>query len=181
MIDSNSNPDGVTYPVPGNDDAGRAITLYCDLLARAAIDGIGRAQGGAGVDIGEAEEVTEAALEEAPVELAKNGKAGAHIQSVETAKPAPAKSPAAEAAVAEGDQTSTLEALAEPQGEKDDLKKIRGITKTNEKKLNERGIFHYWQIANFTQDNLDEIDRLLHGNGQIAKGDWVDQARELTS
>jgi small subunit ribosomal protein S2 len=181
VIDSNSNPDGVTYPVPGNDDAGRAITLYCDLLARAAIDGIGRAQGGAGVDIGEAEEVTEAALEEAPVELAKNGKAGAHIQSVETAKPAPAKSPATEAAVAEGDQTSTLEALAEPQGEKDDLKKIRGITKTNEKKLNERGIFHYWQIASFTQDNLDEIDRLLHGNGQIAKGDWVDQARELTS
>src|SRR3984893_4753306 len=51
VIDSNSNPDGVTYPVPGNDDAGRAITLYCDLLARAAIDGIGRAQGGAGVDI----------------------------------------------------------------------------------------------------------------------------------
>jgi small subunit ribosomal protein S2 len=85
VIDSNSNPDGVTYPVPGNDDAGRAITLYCDLLARAAIDGIGRAQGGAGVDIGEAEEVTEAALEEAPVELAKNGKAGAHIQSVDTA------------------------------------------------------------------------------------------------
>jgi small subunit ribosomal protein S2 len=181
VIDSNSNPDGVTYPVPGNDDAGRAITLYCDLLARAAIDGIGRAQGGAGVDIGEAEEVTEAALDEAPVERAKNGKAGAHTQSVEAAKPAPAKSPAPEAAIAEGDQTSTLEALAEPQGEKDDLKKIRGITKTNEKKLNERGIFHYWQIASFTQDNLDEIDRLLHGNGQIAKGDWVDQARELTS
>jgi small subunit ribosomal protein S2 len=181
VIDSNSNPDGVTYPVPGNDDAGRAITLYCDLLARAAIDGIGRAQGGAGVDIGEAEEVSEAALEEVPAEPAKNGKAGAHTQSVETAKPEPAKSPAAEAAVAEGDQTSTLEALAEPQGEKDDLKKIRGITKANEKKLNERGIFHYWQIASFTQDNLDEIDRLLHGNGQIAKGDWVDQARELTS
>jgi small subunit ribosomal protein S2 len=169
VIDSNSNPEGVTYPVPGNDDAGRAITLYCDLIARAAIDGIERAQGVAGVDIGEAEEVTEAALEEVPAEPAKNGKAGAHA-TVEVA------------AEREGESgVSTLESLAEPQGEKDDLKKIRGLTKTYEKKLNERGIFHYWQIASFTQDNLDEIDRLLHGNGQIAKGDWVDQARELTS
>ena len=70
VIDSNSNPDGVTYPIPGNDDAGRAITLYCDLIARAAIDGIGRAHGSAGVDIGEAEEISEAVLEEAAAEAA---------------------------------------------------------------------------------------------------------------
>ena len=95
--------------------------------------------------------------------------------------PAPKKKAKASKPVAEEERTSTLEGLPEPQGEKDDLKKIRGLTKAHEKKLNERGIFHYWQIAAFTQDNLDEIDRLLHGNGQIAKGDWVDQARELTS
>ncbi len=183
VIDSNSNPDGVTYPIPGNDDAGRAITLYCDLLARAAIDGIERAQGVSGVDIGEAEEVSEAALEEIPAQPAKNGKAGAHSHSAEE-MPAAAKAeakPHLKEPAEESDQSSTLEGLAEPQGEKDDLKKIRGITKANEKKLNERGVFHFWQIAAFTQDNLDEIDRLLHGNGQIAKGDWVDQARELTS
>jgi small subunit ribosomal protein S2 len=189
VIDSNSNPDGVTYPIPGNDDAGRAITLYCDLLARAAIDGIERAQGVSGIDIGEAEEVSEAVLEEIPVESvkaesvkaepAKQDKATARRRK-ETAEQPAAKAPV-EAADAEGDQTSTLGGIAEPQGEKDDLKKIRGITKSYEKKLNERGIFHYWQIASLTQDNLDEIDRLLHGNGQIAKGDWVDQARELTS
>ena len=63
IIDSNSNPDGVNYPIPGNDDAGRAITLYCDLIARAAIDGIERAQGVAGIDIGEAEEVSEPLLQ----------------------------------------------------------------------------------------------------------------------
>ncbi|MFT4078831.1 30S ribosomal protein S2 [Rhodomicrobium lacus] len=162
VIDSNSNPDGVTYPIPGNDDAGRAITLYCDLISRAAIDGIERAQGVSGIDIGEAEDVAEVALDEVP---ATNGKNGAH----------------ATVAKKEDDAETTLEGLAEPQGEKDDLKKVRGITKAHEKKLNERGIFHFWQVAAFTQDNLDEIDRLLHGNGQIAKGDWVDQARELTS
>jgi small subunit ribosomal protein S2 len=179
IIDSNSNPDGVNYPIPGNDDAGRAITLYCDLIARAAIDGIERAQGVAGIDIGAAEEVSEAALADAAVEPAKNGK-DAHPAKVNGEAPAPKKKAKAPEPAAE-EETSTLEGLAEPQGEKDDLKKIRGITKAHEKKLNERGIFHYWQVAAFTQDNLDEIDRLLHGNGQIAKGDWVDQARELTS
>jgi predicted flap endonuclease-1-like 5' DNA nuclease len=96
-------------------------------------------------------------------------------------KPASKEAKQAKEAPEEQPAESTLEKLAEPQGEKDDLKKIKGITRTNEKKLNELGIFHYWQIAAFTQDNLDEIDRVLHGNGQIAKGDWVDQARELTS
>jgi small subunit ribosomal protein S2 len=56
IVDSNCDPDGITYPVPGNDDAGRAITLYCDLIARAAIDGIEKAQGSVGVDLGAAEE-----------------------------------------------------------------------------------------------------------------------------
>src|SRR5246127_3504774 len=52
IVDTNSNPKGITYVVPGNDDAGRAISLYCDLIARAAIDGISRAQGEAGIDVG---------------------------------------------------------------------------------------------------------------------------------
>ena len=55
ILDTNSDPDGIAYPVPANDDAGRAIQLYCDLVARAAIDGISRGQGAQGVDVGEAE------------------------------------------------------------------------------------------------------------------------------
>src|SRR3981081_1347428 len=51
VVDTNCNPDGITFVVPGNDDASRAITLYCDLIARAAIDGISRAQGEHGVEI----------------------------------------------------------------------------------------------------------------------------------
>ena len=56
VVDSNCDPEGISHPIPGNDDAGRAITLYCDLIARAAIDGIERAQGSIGVDLGAAEE-----------------------------------------------------------------------------------------------------------------------------
>jgi small subunit ribosomal protein S2 len=56
VIDTNSDPAGVTYPIPGNDDAGRAVALYCDLVSRACIEGISLAQSGSGVDIGAAEE-----------------------------------------------------------------------------------------------------------------------------
>ena len=55
VVDTNCDPEGITFVVPGNDDAARAITLYCDLIARAAIDGISRAQGGSGIDLGAAE------------------------------------------------------------------------------------------------------------------------------
>jgi len=56
VVDSNCDPEGISHPIPGNDDAGRAITLYCDLISRAAIDGIERAQGSIGVDLGAAAE-----------------------------------------------------------------------------------------------------------------------------
>ena len=52
VLDTNSSPHGVDYPIPGNDDASRAIALYCDLVAAAAIDGISAAQGASGVDVG---------------------------------------------------------------------------------------------------------------------------------
>ncbi len=60
IVDTNCSPKGVDYVIPGNDDAARAIALYCDLIARAALDGMSAQMGAAGVDIG--------ALEEAPVE-----------------------------------------------------------------------------------------------------------------
>jgi small subunit ribosomal protein S2 len=56
ILDSNSDPDGIAYPIPGNDDAARAIVLYCDLAARAVIDGLSEGQAEAGVDAGAAEE-----------------------------------------------------------------------------------------------------------------------------
>ncbi len=66
VVDTNCDPDGIDFPVPGNDDAGRAITLYCDLIARAAIDGLGRGQSSAGVDIGASEAPPEEELPDTP-------------------------------------------------------------------------------------------------------------------
>ena len=57
MCDSNSDPTNVTYPVPGNDDATRAISLYCDLFAAAVLDGLQQEAISHGKDIGEAEDV----------------------------------------------------------------------------------------------------------------------------
>ncbi|RCL00793.1 MAG: small subunit ribosomal protein S2 [Candidatus Tokpelaia sp. JSC188] len=45
VIDTNCDPDGIDYPIPGNDDALRAISFYCNLAAKAALDGIARQQG----------------------------------------------------------------------------------------------------------------------------------------
>lgn len=70
IVDTNSDPDGITFPVPANDDAGRAISLYCDLVARAAIDGISRGQGDFGIDLGSADEPL---VEDLPGELAGEG------------------------------------------------------------------------------------------------------------
>ena len=56
IIDTNSDPAGITHPIPGNDDAGRAVALYCDLISRACIEGIAMAQTGRGHDLGAAEE-----------------------------------------------------------------------------------------------------------------------------
>src|SRR5215475_5042181 len=60
ILDSNSDPDGIAYPIPGNDDAARAIVLYCDLAARAVIDGLSEGQCEAGMDTGAAEELPDA-------------------------------------------------------------------------------------------------------------------------
>ena len=52
VVDTNCSPDGIDYIIPGNDDAARAIGLYCDLVSRAALDGMTAQMGAAGVDLG---------------------------------------------------------------------------------------------------------------------------------
>jgi small subunit ribosomal protein S2 len=93
ILDTNSDPDGITFPVPGNDDAARAIQLYCDLVADAVIDGLAAGQASAGVDLGAAE---------APAEPALRSKA---------AEPAPAEPAPAEA------EQDTGAAASEPAAE----------------------------------------------------------------
>ena len=67
ILDTNSDPDGITYPVPGNDDAARAIQTYCDLIADAVLDGLAAGASASGVDLGASEAPVEPMLREAPV------------------------------------------------------------------------------------------------------------------
>jgi small subunit ribosomal protein S2 len=83
VVDSNCDPDEVTYPIPGNDDASRAIQLYCDLIADSVLDGLTEAQVRGGVDIGAAakppaEPAVAAQREPAPVESPMEGPSGAN-------------------------------------------------------------------------------------------------------
>ncbi|MBV1707582.1 MAG: 30S ribosomal protein S2 [Hyphomicrobiales bacterium] len=150
IVDTNCDPDGITYPIPGNDDAGRAIALYCDLIARAALDGIGRADGAAGIDMG----ASEAPMPETALTNAADGtEAGAE----------------------------KFEFLAAPRGAPDDLAKMHGAGPQIVQKLNDAGIFHYWQIASLTEAEAATVDADLKLGGRIARDGWVEQARSLVA
>jgi len=62
ICDTNSNPSGVNYPIPGNDDALRAISLYCDLVAASILKGLESNLEQSGVDVGESEVIAEESL-----------------------------------------------------------------------------------------------------------------------
>lgn len=59
VIDSNSNPDGVDFPIPGNDDATRAIAMYCKLISESILDGLQASFSNTGKDIGESDQLKE--------------------------------------------------------------------------------------------------------------------------
>jgi small subunit ribosomal protein S2 len=143
VVDTNCDPDGITFVVPGNDDASRAITLYCDLIAKAAIDGISRAQGSHGIDLGA------------------------------QAEPLPEDVPAAET------NTHGFEPLSGPRGVADDLKKLAGVSPTIEKKLNDLGIFHYQQIAEFSPTAAHNVGEEVGLPGRVES--WIAKAKQLTA
>ncbi|MEQ1577056.1 MAG: 30S ribosomal protein S2 [Hyphomicrobium sp.] len=138
VVDTNCDPDGIDFPVPGNDDAGRALTLYCDLIARAAIDGLERSQSSAGIDVGASE------------------------------------NPPDEAAI-----VKVFKGIEAARGEADDLKRITGVNGKLEQRLNDAGVYHFWQIADMDADSASALDRLLKLKGQIAKDGWAAQAKKL--
>ena len=113
VLDSNSDPEGVEFPVPGNDDAIRAISLYCELVTTAVLDGIEHEMAASGQDIGELETAPQEQVpetsddpEEAPAEVAEVPaaeavEAPAPVEDVEVSASAEvAEVPAAEAAEA---------------------------------------------------------------------------------
>ena len=99
VLDSNSDPKGINHPIPGNDDAIRAIGLYCDLIADAVLDGIQAELVASGTDIGESEQPAEPALaEEAAAETPAEEAPAAETPAEESAAPPAAEKPAEEAA-----------------------------------------------------------------------------------
>ena len=118
IVDSNCDPEDIDFAIPGNDDAARAIELYCSLVSRAAIDGITRSSAAAGVDLGAA---TEAPVEEALVDKAASADTpetatGDQVKpAAQMPEPAPelAPKPAPEP-VAEPAQASQAAAASEP-------------------------------------------------------------------
>jgi len=109
VIDSNSDPVGIDYPIPGNDDSIRAINIYCELLANSVLSGIQQEITASGADLGEMEEIPGESLPEetkaeeeapAPAEAAPAEAAPAAAASAEETE-APAEEPKAEAAAPE--------------------------------------------------------------------------------
>ena len=90
ILDTNSDPDGITYPVPGNDDAARAIQTYCDLIADAVLDGLAAGASASGIDLGASEAPVEPMLREAAAapaaEAAPAGTEGAAEELLATAE-----------------------------------------------------------------------------------------------
>jgi small subunit ribosomal protein S2 len=94
IVDTNSDPDAIDFPIPGNDDAARAIALYCDLVADAVLDGITDSQASFGMDLGASEapsaqalgldqvkpEATAAEMAEADAPAAQEAEAGAKAE-----------------------------------------------------------------------------------------------------
>ena len=115
ILDTNSDPDGITYPVPGNDDAARAIQTYCDLVADAVLDGLAAGASQSGVDLGAAVNPEEPMLREAAAPAAEAEAAPAGTESVaaelEAAAEPAAAEPTAEPAIAdEAAQQATSDA-----------------------------------------------------------------------
>ena len=119
VVDSNSNPEGIQYPIPGNDDALRAIGMYCDLISDAVLDGIQAELMASGGDVGEAEEAPAETLPEAAGEAAAAAEPEKPEKPAETAAEAPTESPAEPPAEtpSETPAETTAEAAAEAPAE----------------------------------------------------------------
>jgi len=112
VVDSNSDPDGVSFPIPGNDDASRAIKLYCDLAALAVLDGISEQLSASGADLGAHEELpTEPALaaESAEAAASETAPQEAEIPTAEAPAVAPASYTSEKAAASEAEAAEKVE------------------------------------------------------------------------
>jgi small subunit ribosomal protein S2 len=122
ILDTNCNPDGITFPIPGNDDAARAIQLYCDLMADSILDGLAAGQSAAGVDLGASEAPMEPTLAKTltPEPAAEPEVTAPEAAALEAEMTGAAEAPAVEAAAPEAGAPAAeepVEAASEPSSE----------------------------------------------------------------
>ncbi len=79
----------------------------------------------------------------------------------------------------QGGEGRKLKYLDAPEGEPDDLKLISGVGPVLEEKLNEMGIYHFWQVAKFEPKDIDLVNDAMAFPGRIERDEWIDQARSL--
>ncbi len=92
VLDSNSDPEGITHPIPGNDDAVRAIAMYCELVSASVLDGIQAELSKSGGDVGEAEEGPVESLPQPEGAAEEGKKVPAMAKRASKAKKVPAES-----------------------------------------------------------------------------------------
>ena len=149
ILDTNCDPDGITYPIPGNDDAGRAIASIAISSPARPSTAFRAATVRPAIDFG----ADEAPLAEDLPEIAAAPESGTPVEH--------------------------FELLTAPRGAPDDLAKLHGVGPQVVKKLNDAGVFHYWQIAALTPEEAKKLDQDLKLGGRIERDGWPDQAKNL--
>ncbi len=163
VVDTNCQPDGVDYVIPGNDDAIRAIRLYTEVFADTIINARQAAQIKSISNAGgknEYVEVTDADLASLVADAESTTTDAAPEATVEAELPA-------KAATASTDSASA-----------DELTEIAGIGPVIASKLHGLGITTFKQIAELTEADVERIDAELNFKGRIARENWIEQAQE---
>ena len=145
--------------------------LITDILAKGADkSGVKAAVGGSAVSAGDV------AAKPAKKAAAKKAEPKAEAPKKAAPKKAAAKE---EAAAPVGKAPANL--LTEAKGEADDLKKISGVGPKLEGTLNEVGVYHFWQIAEWSADDIEFMDDKLSFKGRIERDGWIDQAKQFAA
>jgi small subunit ribosomal protein S2 len=190
LLDTNCDPEAADFPIPGNDDAVRAISLFCDLMADAVLDGMTEGAVASGVDIGAAAHPVETAItEEIAAEVAPAPAPAKEEAKAEPAKEEPKVEAAPEPAKAKAEEKPKAKAEEKPKAkpaakkaekaEADDLSLIDGVGPAYQKKLEAAGITTFKQIAKLTKKQIEELNEAQDLKGKITSGEWVEQAKEL--
>jgi len=162
-IDTNCDPDLITFPIPGNDDAIRSVQLFCKEMAEAIIEGKElRAQDSADGQSANEEtaapvaDISDKEKEALIAESVKEGeKEEVEVKNVATKTEAPAKE------------------VTNSDAKGDDLTKLTGVGKVYAQKLIEMGIVSFADVANVSKEQLDVIE-----NEHKFKGDFTDVVKE---